>query len=141
MSQTAIPLSGRKAQAARNDEAILAAARSVFLRDPEAPIAEVARVAGVGISALYRRYAGKEALLQSLCREGLQRYVAIAEAALAEADPGEGFRQFLREVVAADVHSLTVQLAGTFTPTAELHRSPSRRESRRAPAEPCEGGR
>jgi hypothetical protein len=39
-------LSGRRVQAARNDGAILAAARDVFLEDPKAPIAAVAERAG-----------------------------------------------------------------------------------------------
>jgi AcrR family transcriptional regulator len=120
MVQVTSSLSGRQAQAARNDEVILNAARVVFLRDPKAPIAEVAREAGVGISALYRRYDGKERLLQSLFLDGLERYVAIAEAALTRTDPSEAFDDFLRGVVEADVHSLTVQLAGTFTPTEQL---------------------
>ena len=60
--QTSAPLSGRRAQAARNDERILEAAREVFVADPEAPISAVAERAGVGISALYRRYASKEDL-------------------------------------------------------------------------------
>jgi AcrR family transcriptional regulator len=42
----------RAAQAARNDQAILDAAREVFVADPTAPIAAVADRAGVGISAL-----------------------------------------------------------------------------------------
>jgi AcrR family transcriptional regulator len=115
------PLNGRKAQAARNDQVILDAARTVFLRDPSAPISAVAKQAGVGISALYRRYTSKEGLLQTLCADGLHRYIAIAEAALAEdGDAWEAFTGFLRAVVDADVHSLTVNLAGTFTPTQEL---------------------
>src|SRR3954447_23180646 len=61
--------SGRRAQAARNDAAILEAARAVFIANPSAPIAEVAKRAGVGISALYRRYASKEALLHELCAD------------------------------------------------------------------------
>ena len=77
------PLSGRKAQANRNDEVILRAAREVFVADPAAPISAVAKAAGVGISALYRRYEGKEVLLQTLCAEGLATYIACAEAALA----------------------------------------------------------
>lgn len=114
-------LSGRKAQAARNDRMILDAARTVFLRDPSAPISAVAKEAGVGISALYRRYTSKEALLQTLCVDGLRRYIAIAEAALAEdRDAGQAFTGFVRAIVDADVHSLTVNLAGTFTPTQEL---------------------
>jgi AcrR family transcriptional regulator len=113
-------LSGRRGQAARNDGAILDAAREVFLADPKAPIAAVAERAGVGISALYRRYPGKEDLLRTLCHDGLRRYIAEAEAALAEADPWAGLRGFLERIVLADVHSLTVHLAGTFTPTPEM---------------------
>jgi AcrR family transcriptional regulator len=113
-------LSGRRAQAARNDEVILEAARTVFLRDPAAPISAVAREADVGISALYRRYAGKEEMLQRLCADGLHRFIAIAESALRERDPWKALGRFLRDIVDSDVHSLTVQLAGTFTPTEEL---------------------
>ena len=43
------------AVARRNDATILASARAVFVADPDAPIAAVARHAGVGISSLYRR--------------------------------------------------------------------------------------
>ncbi|MCM6777382.1 TetR/AcrR family transcriptional regulator [Nocardia sp. CDC159] len=109
-------LPGRKAQAARNDGIILAAAREVFLADPGAPIAAVAERAGVGISALYRRYASKEALLRTLCYDGLCRYNVEAEAALENSDDWQVLADFLRRVVDADVHSLTVRLAGTFTP-------------------------
>ena len=115
------PLSGRKAQAARNDGLIVEAAREVFVADPTAPIAAVAERAGVGISALYRRHGSKEDLLRTLCTDGLQRFIAVAQAALArEDDAGEAFAQFLHGIVAADTHSLTVSLAGTFTSTPEL---------------------
>src|SRR4051794_20341579 len=113
------PRSGRRAQAARNDGAIRAAARAVFVADPDAPIGEVARVAGVGISALYRRYPSKEALLATLCLDGLGRFVEIAQRASEVSDPWEGFVEFLRGIVDADVHSLTVHLAGRFTPSPE----------------------
>jgi len=121
MSDSSVPLSGRKAQAARNDATILDAARRVFLHDPTAPVSAVAAAAGVGISALYRRYPGKEVLLQTLCADGLRRYIEVAEEALAvEESPWEAFAGFLSGIVEADVHSLTVRLAGTFTPTPEL---------------------
>ncbi|MEV4239533.1 MULTISPECIES: TetR/AcrR family transcriptional regulator [unclassified Nocardia] len=109
-------LPGRKAQAARNDGLILAAARAIFLADANAPIAAVAERAGVGISALYRRYPSKEVLLRTLCHEGLRRYNAEADAALEDSDGWRGLVGFLERVVDADVHSLTVHLAGTFTP-------------------------
>jgi AcrR family transcriptional regulator len=113
--------SGRAAQAARNNEAILTAAREVFLADKRAPIAAVADRAGVGISALYRRYAGKEDLLRTLCHDGLRVFIAEAERAAGEPDDWTAFASFLQGVVAADVHSLTVHLAGTFTPTEEMN--------------------
>src|SRR5262249_9440085 len=52
----ATPLPGRQAEAARNDQLILDAARAVFIAAPAAPVSEVAKRAGVGIAALYRRY-------------------------------------------------------------------------------------
>ena len=113
------PLSGRRAQAARNDGAILDAARRVFVDDPEAPVAAVAQAAGVGISALYRRYPGKEDLLACLCLDGLRRFVEVATAADAVPDPWESFAALVRGIVDADVHSLTVRLAGRFQPTPE----------------------
>src|SRR5215213_5102071 len=114
------PLPGRQGQAARNNQVILDAARDVFLADPKAPIAAVAERAGVGISALYRRYAGKEDLLRTLCHDGLRRFVAEAEKAQENDDGWEAFVSFLQRIVDADVHSLTVHLAGTFTPTPEM---------------------
>ena len=120
-------MSGRRAQAARNNKLILDAAREVFVADPSAPISAVAARAGVGISALYRRYASKEELLRQLSLGGLHRYVAAAEAALAdETDPWAAFATFMREIVDADTHSLTLRLAGAFTPTEELYREAGR---------------
>lgn len=113
------PLAGRKGQAARNDEIIMTAARAVFLADPKAPIAAVAERAGVGISALYRRYPSKDDMLRRLCHDGLRRFIAEAEAA-GEADPWDAFRGFIERIVDADVHSLTVNLAGLFKPTPEM---------------------
>jgi AcrR family transcriptional regulator len=122
-----LPLSGRRAQAARNDQVILEAAREVFVADPGAPVSAVAQRAGVGISALYRRYASKEELLRWLCLEGLHRYIAAAEAAIAdEGDAWTAFSSFMRRVVEADTHSLTLSLAGTFTPIPELYREATR---------------
>src|ERR1051326_9374458 len=78
------PMSGRQAEAARNDQRILDSARAVFVADPGAPITAVAKHAGVGISALYTRYGSKEELLRKLCTDGLRTFVAETEAALAD---------------------------------------------------------
>jgi AcrR family transcriptional regulator len=121
------PLSGRRAQAVRNDRAILDAAREVFVADPKAPISAVAERAGVGIGALYRRYGSKEDLLRRLSAEGLQIYITAVEDALADdGDVWAAFAEFMRRIVEADTHSLTLRLAGTFTPTEELYRDSER---------------
>jgi AcrR family transcriptional regulator len=123
MEPMTAPMSGRRAQAARNDQRILEAARAVFTADPQAPIAAVADRAGVGIAALYRRYRSKEELLQRLASDGLQRYIAEVETALADdGDPWDAFVRFLHRSLDAGAGSLTVRLAGSFTATEELQR-------------------
>jgi AcrR family transcriptional regulator len=124
MGETTRPLSGRRAQAARNDQLILDAARAVFTDDPSAPIAAVAERAGVGIGALYRRYRSKDELLVRLAGDGLRRYISEAEAALAdEGDLWEAFARFMRRCVEAGSGSLTLHHAGSFTSTDELRRA------------------
>jgi AcrR family transcriptional regulator len=120
---SAPPLNGRRMQAARNDQRILDAARAVFTADPEAPIAVVAVRAGVGIGALYRRYPSKGALLQQLSLDGLRRYLAAVEVALAdEGDPWIAFADFMRRSLDEGAGSLTQHFAGHFTATEELNR-------------------
>jgi len=114
-------LNGRRAEAAHNDHLILEAARAVFLNDPGAPIATVAARAGVGISALYRRYPSKDALLQRLAADGMRRYIAVAEAALpATGDPWTVFATFMRGALDAGAGSISGRFAGTFPATEEM---------------------
>jgi AcrR family transcriptional regulator len=118
------PLSGRQAEAARNDRRILSSARAVFIEDPGAPITAVAKHAGVGISALYTRYASKEDLLRTLCTDALVRLAAGTETALEQARNGRDHWQvladFMRNQVDADTSSMTRALAGKFTPTPDM---------------------
>jgi len=120
-------LSGRQEQARRNDAAILAAARAVFVTDPDAPIAAVADHAGVNISSLYRRFPSKEELIRQLCSDGLRSYIEIAQAAIDdEGDPWDVFATFMRRIMEADNHALTVRLAGRFTPNQQNLRDAAR---------------
>ena len=113
-------MDGRDARAARNDTAILEAARAIYAADPDAPIATVAARAGVGISALYRRYASKEELLRKLCGDGLRAYIAAAEAALGDdGDAFKVFRRFMTRVVEADAHTLTAPLTRSLEASSE----------------------
>ena len=66
-SQSQRPL---RADARRNREAILKAARAVFsARGREGHLEEVARRAKVGMGTVYRHFPTKEALLEALARE------------------------------------------------------------------------
>jgi AcrR family transcriptional regulator len=118
------PLSGRQAEAARNDQRILESARAVFVKDPGAPITAVAKHAGVGISALYTRYGSKEELLRQLCTDGLALVVAETQAAIEQARGGRDhwpvLADFMRSLVDADTSSMTLALAGKFTPTPDM---------------------
>src|SRR2546429_9257674 len=113
---TPSPLSGRRVEAARNDERILESAKAVFLADPGAPITAVAKHAGVGISALYTRYASKDELLRKLCTDGLETVVARVEQALERVRAGGDhwgvFAEYMRNLVDADTSSMHLPLAG-----------------------------
>ena len=114
-------LSGRRAQARRNDPRIRQAAREVFTAHPDAPMSAVAARAGVGISALYRRYANKEELLRQVARDGLQQYLDEAEVAAADdRDPWTAFADFMGRLLDAQTVAITMNLAGTFAPNDEL---------------------
>ena len=119
------PMSGRQAEAARNDQRILDSARAVFVADPGAPITAVAKHAGVGISALYTRYGSKEELLRRLCTDGLTIFVQETEAAIERVRHGEDhwpvFEDFMRHLTDADTSSLTRAFAGKFAPTPEMY--------------------
>lgn len=115
-------LSGRRAQARRNDPRIRDAAREVFTADPDAPMSAVAARAGVGISALYRRYRSKEDLLREVARDGLARYLDIADAAVADdREPWDAFASFMERLLEAQTVAITMNLAGTFAPDEELY--------------------
>jgi AcrR family transcriptional regulator len=118
-------MSGRQAEAARNDQRILDSARAVFVADPGAPITAVAKHAGVGISALYTRYGSKEELLRKLCTDGLTIFAQETEAAIERVRQGHDrwqvFADFMRHLTDADTSSLTRAFAGKFAPTPEMY--------------------
>lgn len=89
-----------RADARRNHEQVLAAARDVFVeRGAGAPLDEVARRAGVGIGTLYRRFGDRPGLLRAVVVDALEHTAAAAEQALAE-EP-DGFAALVRYMHAA----------------------------------------
>jgi AcrR family transcriptional regulator len=81
--------------AAENRLRVLEAARQVFAeRGLDGSVEEVARVAGVGMGTLYRRFPTKDALIAELVRGLLSEIVSDARAALERYD-GQGLESFL----------------------------------------------
>src|ERR1039458_10622740 len=84
-----------RSDAAKNRERLLTAAGQVFEeKGLEASVADVARVAGVGMGTLYRRFPSKEALIDALVSEVLEATIAMAREAAAWPD-GSGLEHFL----------------------------------------------
>jgi AcrR family transcriptional regulator len=84
-----------RADARRNREQLLVAARDVFVEHgPDAALDDVARRAGVGIATLYRRFPDREALMRAVALDVLERVGAEARRALAE-EP-DAFRALIR---------------------------------------------
>jgi AcrR family transcriptional regulator len=81
--------------AAANRELLLDAAAKVFANQGlDAGVEEIARVAGVGVGTLYRRFPTKEALISELVRDMLETMSDLAAEAM-EASDGRGLEQFL----------------------------------------------
>jgi len=113
-------LRGRQAEAARNDRRVLAAARAVFAEQGfDAPITAVAEQAGVGVGSLYRRYGGKQELLQHVCVLALEQNLAAARAALDCADPWESLSGYIRECVGISAGAFA-RIAGHIEATDEM---------------------
>lgn len=106
MSRPELPEARLRADAARNREALLCAARRVYAeRGLDAPLDEIAREAGVGNATLYRHFPGRCALAGAVFADALQQVIAAAETALAEPDPWQGFARhvtFLCRLQATD---------------------------------------
>jgi AcrR family transcriptional regulator len=91
-----------RADARRNHEQVLAAARELFVEaGPGVPLEEVARRAGVGIATLYRRFGDREGLLRAVVVAALQDSRAAAEAALTAGEGTDGLAALAQYMHAA----------------------------------------
>lgn len=115
---------GLRADAVRNRDAIIAAARTVFAEHGlDAPLDEIARRAGVGNATLYRRFPSRDVLVQSALMGPMAEYVAAAEEALADPDPWAGFRDYLLrlfQLQARDRGLADLLVTTVRTPSGEL---------------------
>ncbi len=90
---------GRKprADAERNRERVLSAAKTALTRDGAgASLEDIARDAGVGIGTLYRHFPNRQALLTEVYRGELEQLCAAAPHLLDEMAPLDALERWLR---------------------------------------------
>jgi AcrR family transcriptional regulator len=98
--QSAATIRRPRADAVRNRERVLEAAKAVFSAGgPEASLEAVAKRAGVGIGTLYRHFPTREALFEAVYRREVQQLGELAEALKSEASPVDALRRWLRSNV------------------------------------------
>ena len=86
----------QRADARRNREAVIEAARSSMATDGlDAQMDDIAREAGVGVGTVYRHFPNKEDLIYALTERRFERLAELAREALAEDDPGPAFERYL----------------------------------------------
>ncbi|KRF20085.1 TetR family transcriptional regulator [Nocardioides sp. Soil797] len=85
-----------RADAERNRERILEAARSVFAEQGlDGSTNEVARRAGVGVATLFRRFPTRGDLVEAVFRDKMRDYATAIEHALADPDAWQGFQALI----------------------------------------------
>jgi AcrR family transcriptional regulator len=88
-----------RADAARNREKVLRAAREAFAESGYGvPLDEIAARAGVGPGTVYRHFPAKEALFEAVVTARITDLVSDARARGDAADPGEAFFGFLARI-------------------------------------------
>ncbi|MDX3101951.1 TetR/AcrR family transcriptional regulator [Nonomuraea angiospora] len=114
------PEPGLRADAERNRERILAAARRLYASHGlGVSMACIAREAGVGKATLSRRFATPEELINAVFADRMDAYAAAVAQALADPDPWHGFIGYIHTVCAmqaadrgfADVLTMTFPTA------------------------------
>jgi AcrR family transcriptional regulator len=99
--QTTQPPKALRADAQRNIERLLDAARAAIAKDgPDASLDDIARDAGVGSGTLYRHFPTRVALLEAVYREEVARLCAEGDRLLeSDTEPGEALAEWLRVYV------------------------------------------
>ncbi|WP_290891868.1 TetR/AcrR family transcriptional regulator, partial [Hoeflea sp.] len=86
-----------RADAQRNEDAVLEAAKEVFAASGvDAPVREIAARAGVGVGTLYRRFPNRSDLVAAVFRREVDACAAEAASLAAAHPPGEALGLWLR---------------------------------------------
>ncbi|RKQ92814.1 TetR family transcriptional regulator [Solirubrobacter pauli] len=92
--------SGRRADARRNRERLIATARELFAEHGTGvALADVARAAGVGVGTAYRHFPTVQELVEATYRDEVDRLADAAETLLRERPPGEALAAWLHACI------------------------------------------
>jgi AcrR family transcriptional regulator len=112
-----------RADAVRNRERVLAAAKAVFSAGgPDASLEAVAKKAGVGIGTLYRHFPARQDLFEAVYRREVQQLVELAEELQDAPAPVDALRRWLRSNVefVATKKGMSAALALTVQGSSDL---------------------
>ncbi|WP_106398103.1 TetR/AcrR family transcriptional regulator [Actinocorallia populi] len=122
-----VPGPQRRADARRNRERLLAAARETFAEEgPDASLNEIARRAGVGPGTLYRHFPTRQALQAAVLADRIDRLRAQADGLSTTSSPDEALATWLRAFLAhaRGDHGLTGSLLTTsLDPGFDCHKA------------------
>ena len=106
-----------RADARRNRELVLAAARDAFIdQGVGAPLDVIARRAGVGIATLYRRFPTREALVRAVVLDVLARSAEEARAAhREEANPYQALARYMHRAIDLRISAVFPALVGSVS--------------------------
>ena len=128
-----------RADAARNREKVLRAARDAFAESGYGvPLDEIAARAGVGPGTVYRHFPTKEALFEAVVTVRVQDLVDDARARADASDPGGAFFGFLARVAAESAAKRDLPDAISIAGSLREDLNAARR--RAAPTRPAGGG-
>jgi AcrR family transcriptional regulator len=89
-----------RADAKRNYDRLVAAARAVFAQEGGAASMDaIAKEAGVGVGTLYRHFPKRIDIVEAVYREDVDELVGVAEAVVAELDPWSALVAWLEAFV------------------------------------------
>ena len=113
-----MPAVGLRADARRNRDQLLVAARDVFVEHGlDAPLEDIARRARVGIATLYRRFPDRASLQRAVAIDVLRRIGAEASLALAEEpDAVAALARYMHRALDARVAAVMPALGPSVVP-------------------------
>jgi len=122
-TETDAPARAPRKDAARNREALLAAAGEVYSeRGVEASLEEIARRAGVGIGTLYRHFPNRDALNEAVYRREVESLCDGAEQLIADHEPVDALAAWMRQFAGyvARKRGMAMALKSALGPDNEL---------------------